>query len=349
MIEIESQCLLTIAIPTYNRLDCLVLSLETLFKQTQSSQLLGHQLNILVCNNASTDGTTEYLDSIVNIYGVQVHHHTTNCGADANILFCCQSAKTKYVWIVGDDDVIVDGAVTLVIDCLIHNKPDLLYLPSLWVTDTRAEHLKTTIASTEFKVLNALRLAAQSSVYVTFISAWIVNLEAYHALAQSPQLDRYCNTSLLQLEWHFTLIKSGSKLMMAKDVMVIARSGCSGGYALFDTFSHQYNRIVDDKFADNPQLLKFYRKNMLWCHIPGLVWGIRHNKIGNFAEFDKAETISILKSAYDHNIFFNLIIYPMIKFNKPVAFCFWFIARCLSKLHTYLNKPELFKYRINFK
>lgn len=330
--EKEHNYLLTIAIPTFNRLDCLKLLVNSLIAQGQSGKSLGNLFTILVCNNASTDGTFEYLSEISKTEGIEVIHHPVNCGGDPNILYCCQAAKSKYVWVIGDDDVPLSGAIDAVLACLERDEPDLLYLSSRWIAGSLEKYSNDRIKSPHVISHSALDIAIKASVYVTFISAWVINLETYAKNVPNPRLDRYSGTSFTQLEWNLSLIKYGNKLMSAKDTWLIARGGNTGGYSLFDAFSRQYNNIIDEKFTANSQLHSFFRNNMLWCFIPGLVWGMRENAIGSFGELNKKNTLSILKSAYGNDLFYLLIVVPMITSNRLIARFFSILGRLLAKL-----------------
>ena len=51
-----------------------------------------------------------------------------NIGADRNIEQCYTSAKTPYVWVLGDDDVILPGGLHLVLNVLEKKEIDILYV-----------------------------------------------------------------------------------------------------------------------------------------------------------------------------------------------------------------------------
>jgi hypothetical protein len=235
---------------------------------------------------------------------------------------------------MGDDDVPLGGAIEAVLECLERDQPDLLYLPAKWIEGNLTEQASNKIQSKEAMILDSMSLTVRSSVYVTFISSWVMNKDAYLSRADT-RIDRYRDTLLPQLEWIFSLLAEGQKIICANGNWVIARGGSSGGYSVFEPFSVQYNRIVDEKLADKPQLHRFFRHCMLWCFIPGLVWGVRKNTMGSFGEFDKEKVMSVLKSAYGNDIFFMLIIVPMIKLNEPLAWCFRLAARVLAKSWVY--------------
>lgn len=340
----NGQPILTLAIPTFNRLDCLRLLVDTSIRQTISAGILGKNFEIMIVNNNSNDGTADYLNGLTDIKGVRVVHQSHNIGLGGNILYSYQEAKSKYVWVMGDDDVPLDGAIIAVMECLERDQPDLLYLPSRGVAGDLSELAKGKVESTGVKVLDGMSLAIQSSVYVTFISSWVVNKEAYLSLTCNARIDRYRNTFLPHLEWIFSLLVEGKKFICANGIWVIARASSSGGYSVFEAFSVQYNRIVDEKLADRPLLHRYFRYCMLWCFIPGLVWGIRQNTIGKFDQFDKRKAMSILKFTYGNDLFFILIVAPIIHLNKPGAWCFRQIARLLEKGWLYLWKRRVPKH-----
>ena len=322
--------LLTLAIPTYNRLDCLRLLIESVINQIPSEGILGETFELLISNNASTDGTTEYLNGLINIPGISVIQQPINCGPVDNVIQCYEAAKGQFVWIMGDDDVPLVGAVLAVMECLERDQPDLLYLPARWVAGDLSERAKNKIGSKAIMTLDSMGLAVRSNIFVTFISSWIMNKDAYLRRVDA-KIDRYRDTNFPHLEWIFFLLVEGKKIMCSNENWIIARAGNSGGYSVFETFTIEYNRIVDEELADKPQLHHFFRRCMLWCYIPSLIWGVRNNAIGSFGEFDKEKTINSLKLAYGNDLFFLLFIIPIVRFNVPVAWVFKTATRVFGK------------------
>jgi abequosyltransferase len=330
----DIQPLLTIAIPTFNRVECLKLLINSIVKQT-SENFLGRNFELLICNNASTDGTEEYLNDLESLTGIRVVNHTQNCGAVDNVLHCFDLAKGQFVWVMGDDDVPLMGAINAVMECIECEQPALMYLPSKWVVGDLGELAKNRILTNKVSVTDSLTLAVRASVYVTFLSSWIVNKGLY-LNQKNAKIDRYRDTFLPQLEWFFTLLANEKKFVYAEDSWVVARSGSSGGYSVFETFSHQYNCIVDRKFAEKPYLHLFFKRCMLWCFIPSAIWGMRKRSIGDFGEFNKVQTMDILRSAYGNDYFLKFVVTPMVVFNVSVAWFFWIFARILSKTWLYV-------------
>lgn len=95
------EILLTIAVPTYNGSRTIVRSLESILPQ------LTPQVELLVCDNASTDGTDALVRDLATT-NPQIHYfcNEANEGFDRNIDRCFQRAKGDFVWIIADDDII---------------------------------------------------------------------------------------------------------------------------------------------------------------------------------------------------------------------------------------------------
>jgi hypothetical protein len=121
--------LLTIAIPTYNRAELLDKQLNWL-----SQAIRGFESNceILVSDNCSTDHTPLVIQKwqvILNNITFRVNRNAENIGVMKNILYCLNSATSKYVWTIGDDDPIQEIAVPYVINKIKeHENLSLLFL-----------------------------------------------------------------------------------------------------------------------------------------------------------------------------------------------------------------------------
>ena len=103
--------LLTIAIPTYNRVEYLKELLPELIRQCKPYP----EIELLVSNNCSTDNTSEYLKTLPYI---QTWTNAENVGAAENFVRCVESSQGDYVWLFGDDDLIERDGIDTVMDTL---------------------------------------------------------------------------------------------------------------------------------------------------------------------------------------------------------------------------------------
>jgi glycosyltransferase involved in cell wall biosynthesis len=96
----SSSPLVTIAIPTYNRADSyLPQALKSALNQTYPN------LEIIVSDNCSTDGTMAFVSGITDPR-LRYFRHNVNIGAHNNFKFCIDQAKGSYVLLLHDDDLI---------------------------------------------------------------------------------------------------------------------------------------------------------------------------------------------------------------------------------------------------
>ncbi len=98
---------------TYNRLDLLKLTLEKLQEQTFRIK------KIVVVNNASTDGTKEYLDSFENDTCFEILNLEENYGGAGGFYYGIRKAyelECDYLWIMDDDTIVTPSALEKLID-----------------------------------------------------------------------------------------------------------------------------------------------------------------------------------------------------------------------------------------
>lgn len=96
---------LTIAIPTYNGARTIKRTLDSILSQDFPKE----EVDIIVCNNASTDNTLEILNSYQS--QIVVHNNEKNLGGDRNFELCVERSNSVYVWIVGDDDFLKQDSI----------------------------------------------------------------------------------------------------------------------------------------------------------------------------------------------------------------------------------------------
>ena len=119
--------LLTIAIPTYNRASRLDKQIAWLYQSIQGAE---DQCEIIISDNCSTDETPEIVAKWQAKFSpgvLQSKRNEENVGLIGNMVSCIKAATSKYVWTIGDDDPIDDGAVPYLLKTLTEN-PDVTLL-----------------------------------------------------------------------------------------------------------------------------------------------------------------------------------------------------------------------------
>ena len=116
---------LTIAIPTFNRINELTETVERLLPQLTDSCVL------LIVDNASAKDVRIFLQPILANWHdvkVQFHRNRYNLGMCGNFMRCFELCETEWLWILGDDDPPCNDAILTILssintnpDCDFHN------------------------------------------------------------------------------------------------------------------------------------------------------------------------------------------------------------------------------------
>lgn len=109
----------TIAIPTLNRVTFLRLALESALAQTYSN------IEIIVSNNASSDGTADYLAKCVDPR-IRVLNQSTLLPMVDNWNACVSAARGQYFLLLSDDDVLEPNAIHELVTAYFESEKDNL-------------------------------------------------------------------------------------------------------------------------------------------------------------------------------------------------------------------------------
>ena len=100
---------ISICIPTFNReknlKDCLN-SLVICKRQTDVP------FQICISDNASTDGTAKAVEAFKSEIEIKYHRNNFNAGIPRNFLKVVSMADGDFIWLIGDDDLLLPDAIT---------------------------------------------------------------------------------------------------------------------------------------------------------------------------------------------------------------------------------------------
>jgi abequosyltransferase len=109
--------LLTIAVPTFNRLADLKVCLQSILSAISGVET--GKVELIVSSNASGDGTDEWISSL-DTSGITFSYHRweSNVGPIRNFLKLVELAQGDWLWFVSDDDAVTPDAVRLLLGIL---------------------------------------------------------------------------------------------------------------------------------------------------------------------------------------------------------------------------------------
>lgn len=248
----DNKPLLSITIPTYNRVQYLGVLLDSIFSQVEKHK---DKLEIIVCDNASVDNTGQVVEHFIAQFpSAKYIRNNENIGMDGNFKKCFDSANGTYVWMIGDDDRLAPNALDSVFDVL-NNEPDidLLYLSS------RIKETNTEESANYITLTSRDDFIRHTGVMFTFISGMICNKSAFTGYPVEKHVSLDSGTFLLHLHWQLCLLKNGERFAIIKNTVVYATPDNSGGYRLFTVFSKNLSFLVDKFFPRNNYVSKRLR------------------------------------------------------------------------------------------
>lgn len=306
-----SNPLLTIAIPTYERAPYLEVCLAQIFKQVNASD----RIEVLVSDNASTDSTESVVSNFTNAgKAITYIRNDHNIGSDRNIAQCFEKATGKYVLILGDDDVLLPGAVEKIVTVLADSDFGVLALrPFGYDRDFLKERPPTLFKKAQlFYDVNLF--VKKIFVYSTLISANIVNKSAV------PELDatQFVGTRLVQTYLILSAAIAKNHNAYIPEYLVACKRNNSGGYNVFEVFSDSFNQAL--AHFSNRELaattIRAVNRRLIWFFFPQYIFGVR---IQRHRKDITAAIFASLLPTFKTYLSFWICIVPLLKWPRLIA------------------------------
>jgi glycosyltransferase involved in cell wall biosynthesis len=333
--------LLTIAIPTFNRVRFLRELLSVLFDQLIAQP----RVELIVSDNASSDETPILLQEFQD-RGLQIRYirNKTNIGADANFLQCFELARGKYVWIVGDDDIIPSGALDRVLYFLDSGDFDLIFLrPMPFDEQPLAKYKPDPRGREAFRIRSASLFCRMVGIMFTLITCNIINKQRFEKLI--PALDHgLLETNLVQLGWVYPLVANFVQGLYVFDYLISVRAANGGGYSVSRVFGKNFKQITDNILGPGSPLARAMHQEALSKCLPFLVLEVRQHR---FIESKSEDFHATLKPIYGKMGAYWFYVFPVAA--CPLWFAgLWYrfiqqinsVTPALQLLKFYLDRPK---------
>lgn len=301
--------LLTIAIPTWNRAEYLRLNLEQLASQLVR---LEHLVEILISDNASADETPAVVASFMPC-GVPLRYirNAENIGSDCNIAQCFNEAAGQYVLILGDDDLLVDGALPWLIEHLGKQEFGVLCMrPYGYENDFRKEYPGGSGEELLFK--DGGKFLAEIGPLVTLISSCIINKK----ILGNVDAREFCGGHLVQVHLVIRAALQAKHSLFVNRYMLACKRHNSGGYDFVRVFVVELGRILDQYRAMGltPSAIRAFENRMLLGYYPFYLFLQRSKQTGDIESAYKS-----LKDRFGGRWLFSWLLAPILKLPRPLA------------------------------
>lgn len=236
---------LTIAIPTYNRGKYILESVNSIMEQ------ITNDVEIIVCDNASTDNTQEVLSPLISSKKISYFVSDSNGGMDFNFLRCLENAKGDYVLLFSDDDHLLPGAVSHILELIDSEHPDYINLNSSIFINDISEAITPRIkleTEDDFITYDKDAYIKYLDFSITYLSATVIKRELF---LQVEDPKKYYGTYFLHAHVALETMNGDKKMIVTKAPYVAARIGNSGGFNLYEVWVHQYKKLLLETAVNN--------------------------------------------------------------------------------------------------
>jgi len=306
----EIMKLFTIAIPTYNRSAYLDLCLSQICKQLPGNE---EHIELIVSDNASKDNTEEIIQKHISS-GRLIHYvkNKENIGADNNIAQAFRLATAKYVLVLSDDDVLVDGSIRKILDTLSSGEYGIIHLQAYpYQTDFAKEFPRKNKRPKTIVYDDLSKFIKRVNYYFTFISGNIVNKTL---LDDDIKIKDFDGTNMVQLSWTFSALFNSRRNVYIGSHMIAAKGGNTGGYQVCRVFGVNLNKVFDYfiKRGVHKGYFDIINRSLAFSFFPGIIRGLRRDK-GKFHEEKYFKTLYPIFRRYSNFWFFTVpaIILPL--------------------------------------
>ncbi|MES2355322.1 MAG: glycosyltransferase family 2 protein [Pseudomonadota bacterium] len=258
--------LLSIAIPTWNRASYLRLTLEQLHVEMPRGK--ASQVEILVSDNCSDDDTAAVVESVMSD-GLRVRYvrNKENIGSDRNIAQCFNLASGRYVLLLGDDDILIDGTLPWLLSKLSNCNYGVVFLrPYGYNNDFRAELPSSEGDEKEYS--DASEFLTTLSAFTTLISTNVIYKE------KGIDALQFCGDHLVQTHLIFRAALSAKQNLYTNRYMVAYKRNNSGGYDFSRILVEKFGQILDQycSFGLSSNAVEAIENRMLMGYYPFYIW-----------------------------------------------------------------------------
>jgi glycosyltransferase involved in cell wall biosynthesis len=131
---------LAVSIPAYKRPALLLRNLQHL-----APQCLSNSIEIHIFDDSCTDINQAVYDQITAKWKcLKVYNNPRNLGIDRNIDQCISVPRSDYVWMIGEDDLVSDGAIGAILERL-ENRPEYLFVNYQYISNDYSKLLRVAV------------------------------------------------------------------------------------------------------------------------------------------------------------------------------------------------------------
>ena len=328
---------LSILIPTYNRakyLNWLLISILEDFYDYPTD------LELIILDNDSTDETTSIVNNFISQkFPIRYIKNATNIGMDGNIAACFNESSGKYLWVIGDDEIMYKGTTSYLLNLCRSTDFGLLHIASRGFLHAEQEIISSTQRSSKINIsrLDSADIFKEANIFLTFISANIVNRSTI--LTKLPAFDAKAELGsyLPHLAWIYSILAESHTHYIIKTPLFGALGGNTSGYKLVKVFGVNLSHITKkylEKIIPNAERIM---ANAAITRVISSELKSQIEKANSRNSFEKENVREVLTNCFGTRLYFKIFLIPLISQSTKKRKIAFFCLRIFNKINQRLG------------
>lgn len=290
---------------------------------SQFGQVPPGAVEILISDNCSPDATAQVVsERISSAFPLRYLRNDENIGSDANIAQCFNLARGRYVLLLGDDDLPVDGALPEMLSYLRDNYGVVCLRPYGYEHDFRREYPGGQGEPRPFS--DTGDFLAAIGPYMTLISSCLIN----KTLLSDVDARSFCGGNLVQVHLVMLAALRAPRNLFVDQYKIACKRNNSGGYDFSKVFVEEFYRVLDSGRASgmDDRAVRKIETRMLIGYYPTYLLRQRVQRSGELSV-----TKAIFEARFGRRLLYRLWLAPILQLPRPPAIAWGMLATLLGR------------------
>lgn len=323
--DADASPLLTIAIPTYNRAAYLRESLRQLAQEVKA--VAPGVVEILVSDNCSPDQTPVIVEE-ARASGLTIHYirNASNLGWALNFIQCYEQAGGRHVLLMGDDDLLVDGSLALLLERLTTRAYGVICMRPYGFNDDFRQEIPSR-GGREYSFTDGNQFLLAINRCFTLTSALVLNKSLLTAMKVDSR--QFLTTDLATFHLVLRAALGAKENLFINRYMVASKRQNSSSYDYAKVFVEQLWMIVDSHEVHGLQRTTIRRleRNKLFTYYPFYLFDLRLSGRG-----DAAASLEMFKGRFGDRLLFRYWLAPILRWPRPLAIAWGGMATAIGRV-----------------
>lgn len=255
----ENRPLVSICIPTYNRVDALKQCLNSIVTNSAYS----NEVEIIVSDNASSDGTRTFMEEFIKQHQCVYHRNPKNIGGEANFLQVLSLGKGHFLKLFNDYSAFSEAGLEVLLSLVRSN----LTSHAMLVFNNSHRYKKLVVVPCK----NIDQVVKQTYWKMSWIGAYGYWADDFNAMENKLQA---ADTMFLQIDWFLRLFEKSQKAYVCKYDLVdrVVFNAKQGGYNFIKVHTTNFLGMYERCLKDGSLSLKTYNTMKRKVYFSLLKW-----------------------------------------------------------------------------